>query len=223
MNKAKSISRSAIVICTLVTTHFALGDIVAYDGFGGGSRPDIHGYNGGSGWSGAWTDNLGVLPTAISDGLAFPGLATTAGGAVTPPSMNLYDATEYSRSFGTVPGDRLYVSFLYRASQNYGSYGGIQCGQYPAQVLVGSPMGYYTHGFRVGRYACDESDRISLVRRSDPGRRPADVSGRRCTRGWISAADCVDTTQRRRRGDGRDSRRHDLGECYSDVGLSGRR
>lgn len=156
---ALRIARMQLACAVLVATaSSSFAAIVAYDGFGGGARPDLNGEAGGQGWTGGWLSNDMGLVTGISGpGLTLPGLATTAGGAVTEP-FNASGASEYARSFPSVSGDFLYVSFLYRPTANYGSYGGIQFFIYPANVFVGSVPGYYLYGFRYGHYGMSLSN-----------------------------------------------------------------
>ncbi|MFO0839255.1 MAG: dockerin type I domain-containing protein [Phycisphaerae bacterium] len=145
---------SAFCLTTLLTQGgFAQSGIIAYDGFSAASIVDIEGYNGGFGWTSPWTGIGNLMLTGIvQPGLSAPGLATQPGGALSDP-WNATDATWYTRTFGLVPGNTLYVSFLYRPdAATYGSYGGIQFGNYPAQMFIGSPGGYYTYGFHYGRY-----------------------------------------------------------------------
>lgn len=120
---------------------------LAYDGFGNGPLANLNGSNGGAGWTSAWFD-VGTDPTGIGAGLQYAGLATTPGGAVTPPSTSVWPATYYQRSFAAAPtgATDLYVSFLLRADAGYGSYAGITFGQYPYEMKVGVPLGMYTYG-----------------------------------------------------------------------------
>lgn len=142
-----------IVVTALVSgvTFAATAALPAYDGFGNGPRANLGGSTGGTGWTSAWIDNGSATITSIAGaGLTFPGLATTPGAAVTAAPAGSFEMTDYQRAFGPVPGDTLFVSFLYRPDAAYQTFGGLAFGYYPTGVFVGSPLGYYSYGFLVG-------------------------------------------------------------------------
>lgn len=120
---------------------------IAYDGFGNGPRADLAGSAGGTGWTSAWFDG-GTDPTTVGGpGLVHQGLATTAGGAITPAAAGSWPSSYYQRSFAVPAGaNGIYVSFLLRDDAGSGSWGGISFGQYPYRMTVGAPLGMYAFG-----------------------------------------------------------------------------
>ncbi len=140
-----------IAAATLAAIAAARAALPAYDGFNNAPRPDLAGSSNGAGWAGSWFDNGTAIVTPLAlPGLTYPGLVTSPGAAVTPGTGGTWDICNYSRSFGTVAGDRVYVSFLYRPDSGYATFGGLEFGLYPRQVVVGSPLGYYLYGMMVG-------------------------------------------------------------------------
>jgi len=135
--------------------------LVAYDGFGNGPKADLAGSNAGTGWSSTWA-NASSDPTAIAvSGLSYPGLATTAGSAVTAPGGGVWPSSIYARSFSAVPAGTtsIYVSFLLRDDAAWGSWGGLSFGQYPNKMTVGSPLGYYSYGLMMSQGLGDVSNK----------------------------------------------------------------
>ncbi len=124
--------------------------LVAYDGFGGGPRTDLHGSASGTGWTGPWSEVGGgiFLFSVVPDGLTYPGLATT-NGAVRAPSNPASDYGMYQRAFQAQnpANNTMYVSFLYRPEVGQGTLGGLQFAQLPRAVFAGTPGGMYTYGF----------------------------------------------------------------------------
>jgi hypothetical protein len=126
--------------------------IVAYDGFGNGPRQDLAGSTGGEGWAGPWNDSGAAILTSITgpdDGLAFGDLAVTPGRAVTAGGW-LPDMTDYTRAFPAIEGDVMYASFLLRPEPDQSNWYILRFGNYPAQVDVGIPIGYYEYGMMLG-------------------------------------------------------------------------
>ncbi len=154
---------SPLVTCTLIAigagASGASAQTLAYDGFSNGPLADLGGSTGGSGWAGAWT-SAGDDQTQVGGaGLQYPGLATLAGAAVTPVAGGIWPNSVYTRAFPSLPAgtDALYVSFLMRDDAAWGSWGGISFGQYPYEVTVGSPLGYYSYGLMVSEGLGDVS------------------------------------------------------------------
>jgi hypothetical protein len=124
--------------------------IVAYDGFEGGPLPNLAGWAGGTGWSTPWQDTGSSVLTSIgAAGLAYPGLATSPGAAVSPPCW-LPDMTDYSRGFAPPAGSAMYVSCLFRADPGFSNWQILRFGTYPRQIDLGIPIGYYNYGFMLG-------------------------------------------------------------------------
>jgi hypothetical protein len=125
----------------------ASAQLVAYDGFNAGPALDLAGSSGGSGWSGAWANQGTDLTLIDATGLQFPGLDTAPGSALTPVAGGVYPSSDYRRSFQLPVGtSSYYVSFLMRDDAGYGIWGGLSFGQYPYEMTVGSPLGWYTYG-----------------------------------------------------------------------------
>lgn len=125
----------------------ALAQGIAYDGFNSAVLPDLAGSSGGSGWSSSWSPASVDVTQVGGPGLQYPGLATRAGGAITPPAGGIWPSSIYQRSFPLPPGSTsYYVSFLLRDDAAVGSWAGLSFGSYPYKVTVGSPLGYYTFG-----------------------------------------------------------------------------
>lgn len=139
----------------------ARAQLLAYDGFGNGPAATLDGSTGGTGWTGAWLDG-GTDPTGIGAGLSYPGLLTTAGGAVTPAATGVYPATYVSRSF-PAPTGPLYVSFLLRDDAGVGIWGGLSFGQYPYAMTVGAPQGMYVFGLMMSQGLGDLTNRPLVV------------------------------------------------------------
>ena len=144
-------TRLFVASCAVAFLATAAGaQMTAYDGFGGGTRPDLHGFSGGQGWSGPWQDSGSAITTSIvASGLSYPGLALTPGAATTPGGF-LPDMTRYVRDFPAVPGNSMYVSFLIRPEPAYSNWHTLRFGLYPYQVDVGLPIGYYNYGLMLG-------------------------------------------------------------------------
>ena len=130
---------AAIVLCMSATSS---GQLVADEGFDGGPMGNLDGRAGGAGWSSAWL-SIGTSPTFVTaTGLTYPGLATTAGAAVTPAAAGRSPNSIYQRSFPPLAsGHVLYVSFLLRPDVDAGAWGGISFGAMPDKASIGLPMG----------------------------------------------------------------------------------
>ena len=91
----------------------ASAGLTAYDGFDyGATTGDLTGKNGGSGWSGAYTDT-GNSTIYTTPGLTYTGLPTTGGGSKTADGGGA--TTLNFRSFNTIYGDNeteTWISFL---------------------------------------------------------------------------------------------------------------
>jgi len=72
--------------------------------------------------------------------------------------------SRYYRAFTPAPAEAtsLYVSFLLRADEGFGSWGGLLFGSYPFGMYVGSPVGAYTYGLMMSEGLADYSN-IPLV------------------------------------------------------------
>ncbi|MBM3975602.1 MAG: hypothetical protein FJ299_01275 [Planctomycetes bacterium] len=140
-------STALLTLALMAPASVMVAQQIAYDGFQNGPVPDLSGSTGGTGWTGAWLDTS-TDPTAIAGpGLAYPGLASQPGAAVTPTGSGVYPMSVYQRSFAVPPGgDTLYVSFLMRDDSAFGIWGGLSFGQYPKKMYVGSPPGMYAFG-----------------------------------------------------------------------------
>lgn len=152
-----ALSLSAGCACTSL----ASAQLLAYDGFGNGPLADLHGSTGGTGWTSAWLDSTYDAITSITgDGLTYPGLDTTPGGAVTAVGEGVYPMCSYYRAFPTPPlgTNAIYVSFLLRADAGYGIWGGLEFGNYPYAMTVGSPLGMYSYGLMVSEGLGDISN-----------------------------------------------------------------
>jgi hypothetical protein len=124
----------------------------AEDSFDGPPRASLAGYAGGTGWTGSWSDQGSDTVTAMGGaGLAYPGLRTSPGAAVTAPGNSAYPMSVYARSFGALPAgtSKVYVSFLMRADAGFGVGGGLAFGNPPYAMSAGSPMGAYLFGLMV--------------------------------------------------------------------------
>lgn len=133
-------------------TSIALAGPVAYDGFDGGPVADIHGYTGGQGWTTPWNDVGAGILTQVSPptgGLVFADLAVSPGYAHTPGGW-LPDMTSYQRLFPTPTGETMYLSFLIRPTPDYSNWYTLRLGNYPTQIDVGLPIGYYNYGLMFG-------------------------------------------------------------------------
>ncbi len=122
---------------------------MAYDGFDGPPRPDLHGSTAGTGWTNAWQDQAYDTITSVGGlGLTYSGLDTSPGAAVTEVGGSPYPLSTYARSFGSPPqaSTKIYVSFLMRAEAGHGAGGGVQFGNYPNAMTVGAPFDVYQFG-----------------------------------------------------------------------------
>lgn len=149
--------RLASILLIASSVHCAAQQI-AYDGFGGGPAP-LGGSTSGSGWTSSWVD-VGSDPSqVVGVGLDHTNLATTAGAVRTPAAASVWPSTQYQRSFSVPPGANvLYVSFLLRADSQAAAWGGLQFGQYPYGVTVGSPLGCYGYGLMTSQGIGDVSN-----------------------------------------------------------------
>ncbi len=124
--------------------------VVAYDGFSNGPRPNLDGSSGGTGWSSTWVDSGSVVATSVGGaGLTYPNLVTTPGAAVTPDAALDFSGAMYGRSFGAVPGNKMYFSFLYHPVGWDGMNAGISFGGY---TLFGVPVTTGAYSIRLGHY-----------------------------------------------------------------------
>lgn len=154
-------SSSLAFVCSAVIAPAAAAQLLAYDGFGAPPTPDLAGSNGGAGWASPWI-NTSTDPTGIAGpGLQYPGLASTAGGAVTPVAGGVWPSSVYQRALPPLPPgtSALYVSFLLRDDAGWGSWSGLSFGQYPAKMTVGSPLGWYTYGLMMSEGLGDASSK----------------------------------------------------------------
>lgn len=144
---------AAVVSLTGFASRSADAQLLAYDGFGNGPRPNLAGSTGGTGWTSAWVDAGTDLTKIAGNGLSYPGLAAQLGAAVTPTAGGVWPSTIYARSFTAPPSgtNTIYASFLMRDDAAYGSWGGVSFGQYPTKVTVGSPLGYYQYGLMMSQ------------------------------------------------------------------------
>jgi hypothetical protein len=144
---------ASILAASAAPSASAIGELLAYDGFGNGPLADLHGSQGGTGWAGGWFDVMGDVVTGVSgSGLAYSGLASTPGAAVSSTSDSIYPISRYWRSFGALPvgTTTVYVSFLMRSEQSWG-WGGLMFGTYPQAMLVGVPDGMGTFGLQLSQ------------------------------------------------------------------------
>ncbi|TAJ04870.1 MAG: hypothetical protein EPO68_16820 [Planctomycetota bacterium] len=148
-------------LCALTLAPISAAQLLAYDGFGGPPTPQLAGNNGGTGWPSAWS-SVSTDPTGIAGpGLQYPGLATSAGAAVTPVASGIWPSSVYQRALPALPPGTtaLYVSFLLRDDAGWGIWSGLSFGQYPAKMTVGSPLGWYTYGLMVSEGLGDASSK----------------------------------------------------------------
>lgn len=139
----------ALILAGAAAAPLARAQGIAYDGFNSGALPDLAGSSAGSGWTSAWSPVSTDVTQVGGPGLQYPGLATRAGGAITPPAGGIWPSSIYQRSFPLPPGSTsYYVSFLLRDDAAVGSWAGLSFGAYPYKVTVGSPLGYYTFGMQ---------------------------------------------------------------------------
>lgn len=156
--------RIASLLCalgTLALAPLAAAQLLAYDGFGGAPTPELAGNNGGTGWPSAWI-SVSTDPTGIAGpGLQYPGLATSAGAAVTPVAGGVWPSSVYQRALPPLPAgtNELYVSFLLRDDAGWSIWSGLSFGQYPKKMTVGSPLGWYTYGLMVSEGLGDASSK----------------------------------------------------------------
>ncbi len=127
----------------------AMAAPVAYDGFGNAPLADLNGSSGGAGWTSPWVDlTSGEVSSVALPGLTYPRLPTMPGAVVTPASAVGYGAADYNRTFPVPAGNDMYISFLLRPDNGYGS-AGLSFGTY---LQVGVPLTLSTYGLRLGRY-----------------------------------------------------------------------
>ena len=163
-----SLTRSCLMATAglaLTFTSSTLAQLLAYDGFGNGPLADLAGSTGGTGWAGPWADSGDTIMSVYGDGLTYPNLLTTPGQAVTLPNNDsAYPIARYERLLPSLPvgTSKLYVSFLIRPEDNYGSFGGLQFGNYPYAMSVGFPMGWYSLGLMVSEGLGDASN-VDLI------------------------------------------------------------
>lgn len=138
----------------LLTTLVLRADLPAYDGFDNGPRANLHGSDGGVGWTGPWQDIGSSLATGVQlPGIEYPNLRSSPGAAVTPPGASYAERTDYYRAFGPhEAGSKLYIAFLYRPETGYATFGGLTIENWPTQLLIGVPLGYYVYGLQYGEY-----------------------------------------------------------------------
>jgi hypothetical protein len=148
--------RSARHVATALLAGLTLGagaraQLIAYDGFSNGPIANLGGSNGGAGWAGPWQDLFSSLMASVGGpGLTYPGLATEPG-ELSTPAGNLPDMAEYLRDFALPGGNSLFVSVLVRPENSYSNWLMLRFGNYPQQVDLGVPIGYYNYGLTVGR------------------------------------------------------------------------
>lgn len=140
--------RSLVLLAALVLVAAApSAQLIAYDGFGNGPRANLAGSSGGTGWSGPWSMAGDNLTKIAGPGLAWPGLLTTPGAAVTPVAGGTWPNSVYTRAYAVPPAaETLYVSFLLRWDAVWGMWGGTSFGTYPQEMTVGAPLGWYLYG-----------------------------------------------------------------------------
>ncbi|MCC6675607.1 MAG: EF-hand domain-containing protein [Phycisphaerales bacterium] len=146
--------RGAAVAVLMVAASAAMGQGAGavYDGFAGPAGADLGGWSGGAGWAGPWVDYGMGIPTTFtgpSAGLGFGDLTVTAG-AITTPGRWLPDMAGYARAYPGVTGDVLYLSFLMRPEADATNWQILRLGNWPRQVDVGVPIGFFSYGLMVG-------------------------------------------------------------------------
>jgi hypothetical protein len=136
------VKRSVLALALLAGAGLAGGPALAmptYDGFGdyatGASLPSQPG--GGYGWNGAWGGG-GLDVTVTAPGLAFPGLATSAGAATSSaPVVNTVAWYWRDVAPGIGDGTTFYLSFLLRPEIAISDYGGLSVWGSAGNIFVG--------------------------------------------------------------------------------------
>jgi len=122
-------------------------NLLAYESFSYGATANLHGANGGTGWSSAWS-KLSSIPTgAVAGSLAWPDLDTAGGTAITAPYPSA-DFTRYSRVIAPydAPDGVVYVSFLFMPNIGFGAGGGLSFGTWTNGMVVGVDPGTGFYG-----------------------------------------------------------------------------
>lgn len=168
MTRVSFVARAPLLALAGAVTLLAVAaptQTLAYDGFGYGTLANLAGSNGGVGWTGPWFDVGTDLTGVAATGLAYAGLATTPGAAVTPAVVDVYPMTSYERTFQppTAGTTALYVSFLLRYDAAAGDFGGLTFGQYPYAMYVGAPPGFYTYGLMMSQGLGDAASKPLVV------------------------------------------------------------
>jgi hypothetical protein len=137
--------KGAVVACAIGAPGIAAAtDLIAHDSFQYPSTPNLHGMNGGVGWSSQWF-KLSAVPSGVSsDGLTWLGLRTSGGCATTAPYSAGY--TRYSRACSPYvnPDDTVYISCLIRPNPNHHTIGGLAFGTWDNGMVMGArPTGVY--------------------------------------------------------------------------------
>ncbi len=153
---AGTISVGLMLACAATSN----AQLIAYDGFSNFPLSNLNGSTGGTGWTSAWSMGGDNITKVTHAGLDYPGLLTSEGGAVTSVADGTWPNTAYYRSFGPLPQGTtaMYVSFLMRDNAAYGMWGGISFGNYPLEMTVGSPLGYYMYGLMISEGLGDVSN-----------------------------------------------------------------
>lgn len=155
----------ALAAAAALAAPSASAQLMAYDGFGNGPLANLGGSTGGTGWASAWIDQGDNLTNVSGPGLAYAGLATAPGAAVTPVANGVWPNSVYRRSFPALPvgTNAIYVSFLMRADALWGIWGGVSFGTYPYEMTVGSPLGWYTYGLMLSEGLGDTAAKPLVV------------------------------------------------------------
>ena len=122
-------------------------DLIAYDGFSYNPTINLHGANGGSGWSGTWVKNQ-AIPTGVgAPGLSWPNLVTAGNCAVTAAYGN-DQYSIYSRVLAPYTDEDgvVYISFLFQPTFGFGEGGGVQIGPLTNGMIVGIHPGTGFYG-----------------------------------------------------------------------------
>ncbi|MBL8877676.1 MAG: hypothetical protein JNG88_01035 [Phycisphaerales bacterium] len=145
---------NSILLCTLLLMlprlHPAGAQLIACESFAGPAGP-LDGSDGGIGWVSTWQDRGSSIATLIeAGGLTHSGLASLPGGAVSEPGYPPESAA-LTRSFEyAAPRDgRVFVSFLYRPEDGYGTFGGLRLGPDAHSILVGTPRDEFRYGMKM--------------------------------------------------------------------------
>jgi hypothetical protein len=145
--RSPAFARALLTFAAAGIASHASAALVAYEGFAYGGTPNIQFANGGVGWSGPW-NKLSTIPTgAVPEGLAWPGLPSTGGSALTAPYQSA-DYTRYSRALTpyAAPSDMVYISFLFRPNIGFGVGGGLAFGTWDNGMIVGLVPGTGRYG-----------------------------------------------------------------------------